>query len=77
MSFCEISELLRICVDRSLWDSMAPITAPTNSFCRSGLAEDWRRIARHELVGRLPKPSTWAPCHLVGQALPGACPDVG
>ena len=41
MSFCEISELLRICVGRSLWDSMAPITAPTNSFCRSGLAENW------------------------------------
>ena len=38
---------------------MAPITAPTNSFCKSGLDEDWRRIASHELVGRLPKPSIW------------------
>src|SRR6185369_5488169 len=39
-SFCEISELLRICVDRSVWESMAPISAPTNSVCRSGLAEN-------------------------------------
>lgn len=41
MSFCEISALFRICVDRSVLESMAPITAPTNSFCRSGLAENW------------------------------------
>ena len=73
-SYCEISELFKIWVDSS---AEAPITAPTNSFCKSGLAEDWRRIAPHELVGRLPKPSTWAPCHLVGQAVPGDGPDVG
>jgi hypothetical protein len=30
----------RSMVDRSLWDSMAPSTALTNSFCRSGLAEN-------------------------------------
>ena len=59
---------------------MAPITAPTNSFCKSGLAEDWRRIAPRELVGRLPKP--YAPTcgrtrHLVGQAVPGDGPHVG
>ena len=55
-SFCEISELFKIWVDSSAEESMAPITAPTNSFCKSGLAEDWRRIAPRELVGRLPKP---------------------
>jgi hypothetical protein len=41
ISFCEISLLFRICVDRSLWDSDGPMTAPTNSFCRSGVAENW------------------------------------
>lgn len=31
-SFCEISELLKNCVDRSAWESMALIIAPANSF---------------------------------------------
>jgi hypothetical protein len=47
--------LLRICVDRSVWDSIAPITAPTNSFCRSGLATYvslWVHAKRHyDLAG--------------------------
>ena len=33
-----------------------PDHAPTNSLRKSGLAEDWRRLAPHELTGRLPKP---------------------
>ena len=44
-SFCEISELFKIWVDSSAEESMAPITAPTNSFCKSGLAENWARGA--------------------------------
>ena len=42
-SFCDRSGLLRIWVERSSEDSIAPITAPRNSVCRSGLAENWAR----------------------------------
>ena len=35
------SGLFRICADRSADESIAPITAVTNSLCRSGLAENW------------------------------------
>jgi hypothetical protein len=40
-NFCDRSGLLRICVDKSSEEAMAPITAPTNSFWMSGLAENW------------------------------------
>lgn len=42
-SFCKSSRLFSIWVDRSSEDSIAPMTAPTNSLCRSGLAENWAR----------------------------------
>jgi hypothetical protein len=45
ISFWEISGLLMICVDRPSEESIAPITAPTNSFWKFGLAEARRRIA--------------------------------
>jgi hypothetical protein len=71
-------------VDRSVCESTVPITAPTNSFCKSGLAEDWRRIAPHELVGRLPKPyastcgrratSSGKPCKVRVPMWGDACP---
>src|SRR4051794_23709022 len=38
-SFWESSGLFRIWVDRSSEEAIAPMTAPTNSSCRSGLAE--------------------------------------
>ena len=39
---------MRRVVDRSPWDSIAPITALTNSFWRSGLAENWGKLPEKE-----------------------------
>ena len=80
MSFCEISELLRICVDRSSEASIAPITAERNSVRRvragRGLAPP-RPARTHRSAAQALRPDLWVHRHQLGQTLQGACSDVG
>ena len=60
MSFCDSSGLLRICAERSAEESMAAITADTNSSCRSGLAENCGKELFCACCCRVSLSSSWS-----------------
>jgi len=75
-SFCDRSGLLRICVERSAEESIAPITAETNSLCKSGLADETNSLCKSGLAENWANELFWACCCKVSPQ-PGDEPGAG
>ena len=78
----EISGLLRICADRSSRKPLPRSRRRADELCsaspgwpRTGAPD--RPVRTHRSAAQAFTPDLWSHRHLVGQALPGACPDGG